>query len=317
MSLSFWGAMELIRGVHNIRQPHQKCVLTIGNFDGVHLGHQAILQRVKLLAQKYQVPACIMIFEPQPREYFSAGDAPGRISRLRDKIKLLQGQGIDYVLCMPFNKKLQQLNAEEFCRTVLTNGLQVQHLVVGDDFHFGCDRQGNFDYLNQFGHQHGFAVENTPSVLTAKGERISSTLVRACLQAGNVAEAELALGHPLSMTGRVVHGQKLGRKLGFPTANIHLKIARPAMSGVFAVTLRKQGVDYNGVANIGVRPTVKGKTPILEVHLFNFNGDLYDDYVEVRFCRFIRAERKMSGLDELEKQIQHDKEEAECFFANQ
>lgn len=309
--------MELIRGIHNIRQQHRQCVLTIGNFDGVHLGHQAILKRVKELAQKYQVPSCIMIFEPQPREYFAGMEAPGRISRLRDKLRFLQEQGIDYVLCMPFNKKIQELDAEAFCQTILLNGLAVQHLVVGDDFRFGCDRQGDFKYLNEFGQRHQFVVENTPSVLSAEGERISSSLVRASLAQGEMVKAEALLGHPIILSGRVVHGQKLGRTLGFPTANVHLKIASPAMSGVYAVQLVKQGIAYNGVANIGCRPTVNGVTPILEVHLFEYEGSLYDDYVLVHFCHYIREERKMSGLDELVKQIQCDKEAAQHFFANQ
>ena len=181
--------MELIRGIHNIRQQHRQCVLTIGNFDGVHLGHQAILKRVKELAQKYQVPSCIMIFEPQPREYFAGMEAPGRISRLRDKLRFLQEQGIDYVLCMPFNKKIQELDAEAFCQTILQKGLAVQHLVVGDDFRFGCDRQGDFRYLNEFGQRHQFAVENTPSVLSSEGERISSSLVRESLAHGHNGES--------------------------------------------------------------------------------------------------------------------------------
>lgn len=306
--------MELIRGTHNIRLKHKKCVLTIGNFDGVHLGHNAILNRVKALAEHYQVPAGIMIFEPQPREFFAPDSAPGRISRLRDKVMLLQGQGIDYVLCLPFNPKIQQLDAQAFCQQILFQGLSVRHLVVGDDFRFGCDRQGDFDYLKQFGESHGFDVENTPTVLNAEGDRISSTLVRNALERGDIVAAEKSMGHPVTLSGRVIGGQQLGRTLGFPTANVHLKNTQSALSGVYAVQLYVAGVSHNGVANIGVRPTVQGKTPVLEVHLFDFNGDLYDQYVQVTFCRFIRAERKMASLDALEKQIQCDKEEAIHFF---
>ncbi len=307
--------MELIRGIHNIRSKHKNGVLTIGNFDGVHLGHSAILSRVKALAAEYQSPAGIMIFEPQPREFFAAETAPGRIGRLRDKVQLLQGQGIDFVLCLPFNPKLQQLTAESFCQQILLQGLSVKHLVVGDDFRFGCDRHGDFAYLQTFGERHQFDVENTPSVLNASGLRVSSTLVRQALECGDVQGAEENMGHAMTLSGRVVHGQQLGRTLGFPTANIHLKGIKSALAGVYAVTLQVQGVSHQGVANIGVRPTVQGKTPILEVHLFNFNGDLYDQYVQVTFCQFIRAERKMAGLKELEQQIQCDKEEAIRFFA--
>ena len=309
--------MELIRGIHNIRSKHKECVLTIGNFDGVHLGHGAILARVKALAKQYNSPAAIMIFEPQPREFFGPETAPGRISRLRDKVKLLAGQGIDYVLCMPFNPKLQQLDAQAFCQQILLDGLSVKHLVVGDDFRFGCDRQGDFYYLQEFGGQHGFDVENTPSVLNALDERVSSTLVRDALERADIAAAQMNMGHSVTLSGRVIHGQQLGRKLGFPTANVHLKGTKPALSGVYAVTFLVDGVSHNGVANIGVRPTVQGKTPILEVHLLDFSGDLYDKYVQVTFCHFIRAERKMASLDALEKQIQCDKEEALRFFANQ
>lgn len=307
--------MELIRGIHNIRSKHKNGVLTIGNFDGVHLGHSAILARVKALADIYHSPAGIMIFEPQPREFFSPEIAPGRIGRLRDKVRLLEGQGIDYVLCLPFNPKLQQLDARAFCQHILLDGLSVKHLVVGDDFRFGCDRQGDFDYLQGFGSQHGFDVENTPSVLNILGERVSSTLVREALERGDVLAACSSMGHPVAMSGRVIHGQKLGRTIGFPTANVHLKGTKPALSGVYAVLLNVDGVTHNGVANIGVRPTVQGKTPILEVHLLDFNGDLYGKYVQVTFCQFIRAEQKMASLDALEKQIQCDKEEAIRFFA--
>jgi riboflavin kinase/FMN adenylyltransferase len=306
--------MELIRGIHNIRSKHKECVLTIGNFDGVHLGHSAILARVKALAKQYDSPAGIMIFEPQPREFFAPETAPGRIGRLRDKVRLLEGQGIDYVLCMPFNPKLQQLTAQAFCQQILLDGLSVKHLVVGDDFRFGCDRQGDFDYLQEFGGGHGFDVENTPSVMNALGERVSSTLVRHALECGDVLAAQVNMGHLVMLSGRVIHGQQLGRKLGFPTANVHLKGIKPALSGVYAVMFTVSGVSHNGVANIGVRPTVEGKTPILEVHLFDFNGDLYDQYVQVTFCYFIRAERKMTSLDALEKQIQCDKEDALRFF---
>jgi len=309
--------MELIRGIHNIRSRHKECVLTIGNFDGVHLGHSAILSRVKALAKQYDVPACIMIFEPQPREFFAPDTAPGRIGRLRDKVALLAGQGIDYVLCMPFNPKLQQLNAQAFCQKILLDGLSVKHLVVGDDFRFGCDRQGDFEYLQAFGRQNHFDVENTPSVLNVLGERVSSTVIRQALERGDVISAKINMGHAVTLSGRVIHGQKLGRKLGFPTANINLKGVRSALSGVYAVVLDVDGHGHNGVANIGVRPTVNGKTAILEVHLLDFKGDLYDKYVQVTFCQFIRAERKMAGLSELEKQIQCDKEEAIRFFVNQ
>jgi len=257
-----------------------------------------------------------MIFEPQPREFFSKEKAPGRISRLRDKVKLLEGQGIDYVLVMPFNKKLQQLNANDFCRSILTDGLQVRHLVVGDDFRFGCDRQGDFQYLNQFGAENDFVVESTISVVTKNQERVSSSLIRALLAEGSVSQAAQALGHAVELSGRVVYGKQLGRTIGFPTANVHLKIAKPALTGVYAVVLTHNGIDYPSIANVGTQPTVNGVSTKLEVNIFDFDGDLYGEYVNVRFCQFIRKERKMSGLEELETQIQLDKEKAQHYFIN-
>lgn len=315
--MSLRGGMELVRGIHNIQAKHRNGVLTIGNFDGVHLGHQAILSRVKALAAHYQSPAGIMIFEPQPRELFAPDSAPGRLTRLRDKVALLSQYEVDFVLCMPFNQRLRMLNAEDFCQQVLRDALGVQHLVVGDDFRFGCDRQGNFEYLASFGEHNGFDVENTSSILNSDGLRISSSIVRERISAGDVVSAQNMMGHPVSMSGRVVNGQKLARKLGFPTANVFLKGVAPALSGVYAVTASVKGKEYPGVANIGVRPTVDGKAPILEVHLFNFSDDLYHQYLNVTFHHFIRPERKMRGLDELEAQIQCDKEEALRFFSNQ
>ncbi|TPE49969.1 bifunctional riboflavin kinase/FAD synthetase [Maribrevibacterium harenarium] len=308
--------MELVRGIANIQPKHRGCVLTIGNFDGVHAGHQAIIARVKKLAQEYGVPAGVMIFEPQPREFFARETAPGRITRLRDKLTLLRDLGVDFVLCMPFNQRLRTLDAQQFCQHILSEGLAIRHLVVGDDFHFGCDRQGDFDYLSDYGSAHGFSVENTPSVMGESGERISSTLVRDLLLAGELKAAQQALGHPMIMSGRVVGGQQLGRTLGFPTANVHLKGIIPALSGVYAVRMQVADAWYDGVANIGVRPTVTAKYPILEVHLFNVALNLYNQYVQVEFCRHIRPERKMSGLEELKQQIEKDKQEALRFFAN-
>ncbi|TDO97178.1 bifunctional riboflavin kinase/FAD synthetase [Marinomonas balearica] len=308
--------MELIRGIHNIRSKHQRGVLTIGNFDGVHLGHQTILSRVKSLAKQYQSPAGVMVFEPQPREFFAPESAPGRITRMRDKIELLKEQGIDYVLCLPFNNKLRNLDASEFCRLILKDGLHIRHLVVGDDFRFGCDRQGDFNYLSRFGELSDFEVENTSSVLSQNNERISSTLVRQQLESGQFDAAVRSMGHSMVMGGRVIGGKQLGRTIGFPTANVHLKGCEPALRGVYAVTMTVDGLKHQGVANVGVRPTVNGKHPLLEVHVFDFSGDLYNKYVSVEFNCFIRPERKMSGLDELEKQIQCDKEEAQRFFCN-
>src|SRR5690554_1508760 len=220
-SLPLSSFMELVRGLHNLRSRHRGCVATIGNYDGVHAGHQAILKRLRAHATRVGLPGCVVIFEPQPREYFSPQSAPPRLTRLRDKLALLEEQGVDRVLCLAFNRRLRELSADEFIQQVLIDGLGVQHLEVGDDFRFGCDRAGDFNLLKQWGQRKGFTVESA-STVAENGERVSSTRVRQVLADGDFAQAERLLGRPFSITGRVLHGQKLGRQLGAPTANVQL-----------------------------------------------------------------------------------------------
>ena len=312
--------MELIRGLHNLRPSHRGCVATIGNFDGVHLAHQCILDQVKAKANELGLASLVMTFEPQPREFFAQGDVPPRISQFRDKLKLLQSQGVDRVLCLSFNQRFRALSADQFIQQVLIDGIGVRYLVVGDDFRYGCDRQGDFGLLQRAGLRHHYTVVNTET-LTLVGERISSTRIREALTAGDFPLAQTLLGHPFSMTGRVGHGRKLGRQIGVPTANVHIRMVLPVLSGVFAVTVTTEGKDENplngvqGVANIGTRPTVDGTRPILEVHLLNFSGDLYGKRLEVTFHQKLRNERKFDNIELLKQQIQQDIQDAHRYFA--
>ncbi|QSX38081.1 bifunctional riboflavin kinase/FAD synthetase [Shewanella sedimentimangrovi] len=302
--------MELIRGIHNILPAHRGCVLTIGNFDGVHRGHAQVIASLVEKAEHFGLPATLMTFEPQPQELFRGEDAPARLSLLRDKIALLDELGIDRLLCVNFNRKFADWPAESFIEDLLVKRLGVRYLVVGDDFCFGKGRLGNFDMLRRAGEKFGFAVVNTHS-FTLGDQRVSSTAVREQLAKGNLEQARRLLGHPFTLCGRVAHGQKLGRTLGFPTANIAMKRKVVPVRGVFAVRLWWDGSDiYDGVANIGFRPTVKGQMCQLEVHLFDFDGDLYGRRVEVELVAKIRDEQPFESLDALKKQITNDADRA-------
>lgn len=289
---------------------------TIGSFDGVHLGHQAILRQLLAVARQHQLPAVVIIFEPQPHEFFSGDKAPARLMRLREKIQALLAAGVARVFCLQFNEQLRRLSAEEFIEQILLDGLGIKHLVVGDDFRFGCDRRGDFALLQTVGAARGFAVTDT-CTLEIDGERVSSTRIRQLLEAGDFAGVEKLLGRPYSISGRIVYGQQLGRKLGVPTANVHLRRYRSPLHGVFTVTVTfADGSVHNGVANVGVRPTVNGvKKPLLEVHLFDFARTVYGAMISVAFHTKLRDEKKFNSLDELQAQLQTDITQAKQFFA--
>jgi len=298
--------MQLVRGLHNLRPQHWGCVATIGNFDGVHLGHQAILARLCERAAELAVPSCVVIFEPQPREFFTPDSAPVRLTRLRDKLELFAAEGVDRVLCLAFNRRLRELSAAEFVHAVLVDGLGVRHLEVGDDFRFGCDRAGDFEFLQQAGVLEGFSVEAATTV-EVDGQRVSSTRVREALAAGDFALAGRLLGRPFQIAGRVLHGQKLGRQLGTPTANVQLKRKRVPLSGVYLVSAEFDGQRWPGVANIGVRPTVAGDGRAhLEVHLLDFSGDLYGRRMTVVFHHKLRDEQRFASLEALKSAINAD-----------
>ncbi|PHM61846.1 bifunctional riboflavin kinase/FAD synthetase [Xenorhabdus ishibashii] len=298
--------MELIRGIHNIRARHHGCVLTIGNFDGVHRGHQALLKHLKQEGQRLGLPTMVMIFEPQPLEVFVADKAPARLTRLRDKIKYLAQNGVDYLLCVKFDKHFAANSPETFVSQLLVEKLGVKFLAIGDDFRFGKNRRGDFHYLQQAGQQYRFDVASTDSFCDS-GLRISSTAIRQALQSDDLALAEILLGHPYSISGRVVHGKQLGRTIGFPTANLPLKRLVAPVKGVYAVEVHGLGdIPLPGVANIGNRPTVAGLGLQLEVHLIDTQMDLYGRHIDVVLRKKLRNEQRFASLDALKQQIAND-----------
>lgn len=308
--------MELIRGIQNIRALHHGCVLTIGNFDGVHRGHQALLKHLKQEASQRGLPTVVMTFEPQPLEFFLPEKAPARLTRLRDKIKYLAECGIDYLLCVKFDKQFAAQTPEEFVSSLLVNKLGVKFLAIGDDFRFGKNREGDFHSLQQAGARYGFEVANTESYCD-KGLRISSTAVREALLNDDLVLAESLLGHPYSVCGRVVHGNELGRTIGFPTANIPMKRLVAPVKGVYAVDvyLSDNQSPLPGVANIGSRPTVQGKGVQLEVHLIDVNMDLYGRRIDVVLRKKLRNEQRFASLDALKQQIADDVATARDFLS--
>ena len=308
--------MQFIRGLRNITSLHHGCVATIGNFDGVHLGHQAVLGQLAEKGAKLGLPSLVITFEPQPQEYFVHGEIPPRLTRLREKLNALMRFSVDRVLCLSFNPKLAALSAEAFVEQIIIKGLGVKYLVVGDDFHFGSNRSGNFEMLVAAGKQHGFEVVNMHT-FGIGGERVSSTRIRQALQVGHLELAEQLLGRPYRMSGRVAHGNKLGRTIGFPTANLFLHRKKTPVDGVYAVEMFGiDGEPVAGVANVGTRPTVDGTRSLLEVHLFDFDQDIYGAHVDVDFLWKIREEQKFESFDALKQQILKDSDRAKKFFNN-
>jgi len=306
--------MKLIRGLHNLRSPLPASAVTIGNFDGVHRGHQLVISQLKRVAGTASLPTVVIIFEPQPIEFFAPERAPKRLSRFREKIAYLKAQRIDYLLCLRFDRELAEQSAGEFVQRILVDLLNTRHLVIGDDFHFGKNRQGNFQYLKENSGRFGFAVDETETLLL-DGERVSSTRIRQCIENGDFEKAADLLGRPYSLSGRVAHGQKLGRKLGYPTINIKMGDKTLIVKGIFAV--RVKGIDnrlLEGVASIGTRPTVAGVDTILEVYILDFDRDVYGCSVEVEFLHKLRDEEKFDSLEELRINIGRYTENAIAYF---
>lgn len=293
-------------------------VLTIGNFDGVHLGHRSLLARLKAIAARDHLLPAVLTFEPHPREFFAPESAPARLSTLREKLELIADEGVALTWVSHFNARLAALSAEKFVEHILIDTLCVKHLIIGDDFRFGAGRRGNFALLREAGERHGFQVEAMDCV-TLDGERASSSAVRAALVEGNMEHAARLLGRPYAIDGRVVHGDKIGRQLGFATANIRIKHNKPPLLGVFAVEVKGiKGPDappLKGVANLGFRPSIdETLQPLLEVHLFDFAGDLYGTHLNVRFLHKLRNEMKFPNFDALKAQIALDVSNAKSFF---
>ena len=290
--------------------------LTIGNFDGVHRGHQAMLARLCDAARARGVPACAMTFEPHPREFFAPDQAPARLTTLREKLELLAAEGIERAYVCRFDYRFAQTTAEDFIEKTLVRGLGVRYLLVGDDFRFGARRAGDFALLKQHAPRLGYTVESMSSVIV-EGARVSSTAVREALAAGDLERAACLLGRPYSIGGRVVRGDGLGRQLGFPTANVRIRHNRPPLSGIFAVEVAGAGAGVlRGVASLGVRPTVKqAAEPVLEVYLLDFSADIYGRRVRVDFLRKFRDEQKFADLAALTQQIGRDVADARVFFS--
>jgi len=306
--------MELIRGLNNLKPRHRGCVATIGNFDGVHLGHQAVLGQLSERGRAMGLPVIVVTFEPHPGEYFAPFSAPPRLTRLREKIEALDRFGIDRVLCLRFDDYLANLAADDFIKTILLDGLAVKHLVVGDDFQFGKGRTGDFLDLANAGKAHGFPVLRMHA-FDIGDSRVSSTRIRKALFQGDMATAESLLGRPYRMSGHVAHGEKRGRDLGFPTANIFLHRTATPVSGVFAVEMFGiEGEPVAGVANVGIRPTVGGTRGLLEVHLFDFDRDIYGRHVQVCFLHKLRNEVRFESFDALKEQIGIDAVQARAYF---
>ena len=293
----------------NINQPS---VATIGTFDGVHVGHQQVLKNLKIKALELGLPATVICFEPQPKEFFMDGRAPARITPFRDRMQAFKSCGIDQVLCLQFDKKLSALSAEAFILKILVEALHVKYLVVGDDFHFGSDRKGDFNLLKQKGVKFGYEVAATQT-LAVEERRVSSSVIRQLIQNHKFDEVNQYLGRPYSLQGRVHHGVKKGRTIGFPTINLPLPV-KVVVSGVYIVKVlvsaEMQSV-YYGIANVGVRPTICGVRRLLEVHLYDFSGDLYGKHVEVIFMKHVRDEQKFDSFPDLAAQINKDKQYGE------
>jgi riboflavin kinase/FMN adenylyltransferase len=291
------------------------CVATIGVFDGVHLGHQRILRRVTAEADARGLASLVFTFEPSPREYFSRTLPPARLTRFREKFGLLRGLGIEWMFCPRFDAGLEALEAGVFIERLLVRALQVRHLVVGDDFRFARARAGTLADLQAAGPRYGFTVEQVASVAMS-GVRVSSTAVREALGGGDMERARSLLGRYYAMTGRVVRGDRRGRQLGMPTANVNLCRHQSPVAGIFAVRVAGLAAGLlPGVASVGTRPTFDGVTPLLEVHVFDFNRDIYGRYIEVQFVRRLRDELKFPDLPSLQRQMHMDAEAARRVLA--
>lgn len=308
--------MELIRELHNLRPGHRGGAVSIGNFDGVHLGHRAVIGQLAQRARSLGVPSLIMLFEPQPAEYFRPEAPPARLMRLREKLLALRQEPLDRVLCERFDERFAALEPEAFIERILVRKLEVRWLLVGEDFRFGRNRRGDIEMLRRAGRRYGFEVETAPTFYV-DGERVSSTRVRAALAASDLEEAKRLLGRPYRMCGRVVRGAGIGREIGVPTANIDVHRRRTPLQGIFVVELNGlPGGPRPAVASLGTRPTVGGTHILLEVHLLDFDSDIYGAQAAVDFLHKLREERRFDSLEEMRAQILRDIEQARRYFSH-
>lgn len=306
--------MKLWRGFQQIVPFDKGTVATIGNFDGVHVGHQALLKKLRSEALRLQLPMLVMLFEPQPSEFFQSYEAPSRLSSLRDKLKLMEQCGVDHVVCIKFNEKIARMPAVEFAERYIFSLLQTKHLVIGNDFRFGQGRVGDVTMLRELGEQRACVVQTFPDFFVDT-QRVSSTIIRKSLQLGDFAYASKCLGRHYSLSGRVIHGAKKARQWGTPTANLYTRHKVLPLRGVFCVKIkRKNQTESTGVANIGCRPTIDGLRNVLEVHLFDHDESLYGQEIQVFFLHKLRDEIKFSAIIDLIAQIHRDIQDAKHWF---
>lgn len=305
--------MQLIRGLHNLKTQTQKSIVTIGNFDGIHLGHQHIIQAMSAQAIQQNLQTVVILFEPQPKEYFMQATAPVRLMPLREKFRVLKQMGVDKVLCLYFNKSLEELSPEDFVNQVLIQKLNVDTVWLGEDFRWGHRQQGDRVLLKQLADHHGFQFIPV-SILKNNHEKISSTQIRNLLVKGQMEAAAALLGRPFCLSGRVMRGDARGRGMGFPTANIHLPFDyKGPFSGVYVVKASVGSNLIDGVANMGTRPTFNGVNTVLEVHLFDFNQAIYGCYIDVALIHKLRDERRFDGIEALKQQIELDVKQAKAY----
>lgn len=307
--------MELIRGLHNLRSRHHGCVATIGAFDGVHLGHQAVIRHLLDKSRELKLPSLVIVFEPLPREFFAPLEAPARIMSFWEKCRALDSLGVDRVLRIRFTEQFRTMTAQRFVDEIFVQKLGVKYVVLGDDFRFGAGREGDLTFMQEQGERYGFEARSTDT-FAIEGERVSSTRIRQELGNANFAQAQRLLGRPYSISGRVVYGRQLGRTIGTPTANVELRRLRAPLSGVYVVEVSGAGLDAaQGVANVGVRPTVDDSIKAnLEVHLLDREIDLYGRNIEVTFRHKLREEQKFDSIEQLQENIARDIENARAWF---
>lgn len=309
--------MQVFDNLQAISSAYSQCVLTVGKYDGMHLGHQQILDRLNRVAAELALPSLVILSEPQPEEYFAGQNAPARLLSFEDKLMFLEGIGIDFVYKMKFDRQLSQLSAEAFINDILHQGLGVKAMIVGDDFHFGKDRLGNFKLLQSEGERLGFSVEAAEECL-CNGQRVSSTLLRQKLESGDCEGAHLLLNRPYHLSGEVIKGMQLGRELGYPTANLKTGISKLALEGVFAVTAELDDRTIQGVASVGYKPTIEGENDLaVEIYLMDFDEDIYGQKLRVNFLKKIRDQEKFLNLEELKNNIAGDVAKVKKYFSGQ
>jgi riboflavin kinase/FMN adenylyltransferase len=309
--------MRLVRHLQDIpiADMHEGSVVTVGAYDGLHRGHEQLLARVRAVAESRGLPSLVMSFEPTPREFFAAASPPARLMRFREKFEALADHGIEYFYCPRFDTQMRDIAADDFIRRILIHGLGARHIVVGDDFRFARKREGNIEQLQAASRALEFTVEQVPSVVV-DGVRVSSTAIREALWSGELKQASALLGRPYRMSGFVVKGAKLGRTLGFPTANVDLRRRQSAVMGIFAVRVRGlNDQPLDAVASVGTRPTFAGTKPLLEVHIFDFDKEIYGQYIHVDFVSRLRSEVKYDDVEELVAQMHRDADNARSILA--